>query len=505
MAQRKKSRPTTARRKRVRVGGQRRWSDFALWQKVLLLVFFTGAVSFVSIAVYSEYKQRDLVAKAASYSKIDIKSDSKSSAGITFSACKVLSGDTYTVTVLATKPVSVSKATVWMKTFKKSGSTQAFASQIKSSSWWGNEVLAAQIKLSKSKGDEMMFTAQSSAGTSAPAYQSQPDPKKFRSKGAYDAALRIFQAATISPATFIDCNKAPTNPSTGSVCLSRKGKKVAVSQLQKKQFKDYAIVSNTVFDASKAYWDGSDASGKPISWVVSVDGAGPACWYGGKYTGAWDDRSRSVTWSKDYHHAGAFTIRMPDFLVEGYRAHNQGDGIRMEQRGSTFHIKDVYMSDIHDDCVENDFLHSGLTENSLFEGCFAGISAANYDANTKQPNSVWTLRNNLLSMKPFHTMYKPEIYGPFGHAMLFKGWYHPGQGPQLVLENNIFMAERKASLGDLAIPKNAQLKSCKNNTFVWLGEGEFPYKLPSCFKVTKDKKVWTDAVARWKAAHPAIR
>ena len=196
---------------------------------------------------------------------------------------------------------------------------------------------------------------------------------------------------------------------------------------------------------------------------------------------------------------------MPNFLVEAYRAHNQGDGIRMEENASNFHIKDVYQSDIHDDCVENDFMHGGIVEGSLFEGCFAGFSAANYNEKRSGPNNVWTIKNNLLSLKPFHTMFKPEKYGSYGHAMLFKGWYYYDQGPQLVLENNVFMAERDAAIGKLGIPKKSKIKSCKNNTFVWLGKGPFPDKLPSCIKVTTDKSVWTKAVEKWKAEHPTIR
>ena len=498
-----KTTKSVKKKRKIRVGGSRSWADFALWQKLLLLTLFVGVVSSVSIFVYTQFKERDLLAKAAAYQKVDIRSNPRSSAGVTFHACKAVSGDNIKVTILATKPSSVAYATATVQTFKKVNGAQTKSAELNGRNWWGGEVLAMQLTLSKSKGDEMMFLAKSRQGTSRPIYTAQPTQKQFKTKEAYQAALREFQAATISPASFTDCESASTQPS--SVCLNRKGSKVAVSQLQKARYVNYTIKSNTVIDARKAYWDGTDTNGAPVSWAVTVDGAGPACWYGGKYTGAWDDRSRTVTWSKDYHHAGAFTIRMPNFLVEGYRAHNQGDGIRMEQRAANFHMKDVYMSDMHDDCVENDFLHSGITENSLFEGCFAGLSAANYDANTKQPNSTWTVRNNLLSMKPFYTMYKPEKYGNYGHGMLFKGWYHPGQGPELVLENNIFMAERPASLGDLAIPKNAKLKSCRNNTFVWLGRGEFPYKLPSCFKITKDKKVWTDAVSRWKAEHPTVR
>lgn len=507
MAQRKKPQTKKTQRKQVRVGGRRGLSGLRVWQKLLLLVLFAGVVSLVSITMYSQYHQRDLTAKAASYTKVDIRSNPKSSAQVAFHACKTVSGDRITATILATKPKSVMNAKAVATVYQKKRATQSAGRTTTNTQWWGGEVTAMQLVLSQSGGDELVFSAQSRSGQSKPQYSVQPVRKTFKTDAAYQAALKEFQAATINPSSFIDCNKAASSRTAeNSICLNRKGSRKVLSDLQKREYRDYSIAKNTVYDARRAYWDGTTSTGVPVSWAIGVDGAGPACWYGGKYTGAWNDRSPDVTWSKDYHHAGAMTIRMSDFLVEGYRAHNQGDGIRMESRAANFHIKDVYMSDIHDDCVENDFLHNGITEDSLFEGCFAGFSAATYDGiNPNGQNNTWTIRNNLMSMKPYYTMFKPEKYGNYGFAMLFKGWYAKDKGPKLVIENNVFMADRKSSIGNLSIPANAEVKSCKNNTFVWLGEGEFPYTLPSCFKITKDKAVWTNAVAKWKADRPTIR
>lgn len=509
MAQNKKSRSTIARRKRVRVGGKRGFSDLALWQKALALAVFAVLVSSVSIAVFSRMKERDMLARAGAYTKVDVKSNPKSSAGVSFSACKTTVGDRYKITILAVKPASVKNASVAIRVYGKNGSTQYYSRQSTAKSWWGDQVTAVQVDVLKNKGGELIFTAKSSQGSSSPRYLSQPSRKSFKTRTSYESALRSFRAATISPLGFVDCTQATANPTATSTCLSRGGGKQTIAKLQKAAFRNYTTPKDTVFDARQAYWDGSDANGQPISWAITVDGNGPACWYGGKYSGAWDDRSKAVTWSKDYHHAGAFTIRMPSFLVEGFRAHNQGDGIRMEQRASNFHIKDVYLSDIHDDCVENDFLHGGITENSLFDGCYAGFSAATFEGiNPNGNGNTWTIRNNLLRLKPFYTMFKPEKYGNYGYSMLFKGWFEKGKGPSLVLENNIFMADRPPSIGRLDIPANANLKSCKNNTFVWLGSGPMPYKdlLPKgCFTFTTDRAVWDGAVAGWKAAHPNVR
>jgi hypothetical protein len=49
------------------------------------------------------------------------------------------------------------------------------------------------------------------------------------------------------------------------------------------------------------------------------------------------------------------------------------------------------------------------------------------------------------------------------------------------------------------------LSSCSNNVMVWLGPGNYPVPLPSCFTVTRDRSVWDRAVARWKADHPHVQ
>ena len=51
------------------------------------------------------------------------------------------------------------------------------------------------------------------------------------------------------------------------------------------------------------------------------------------------------------------------------------------------------------------------------------------------------------------------------------------------------------------LPSVDKLRTCSGNVMVWLGEGPYPGTLPPCFTLTRDKSVWDDAVAKWKAAH----
>lgn len=303
-----------------------------------------------------------------------------------------------------------------------------------------------------------------------------------------------------------------SSPGTSTVfksqCLARSGQKVIVPGLQKQAYGNYSLRANTVIDASSARWDGTTSNGVPIAWAIIVQGLGPSCWYGGNYNGAWDDTNPAVTWQNSYHHSGGLTIRVPDFLVESLRVNNQGDGVRMESAGSNFFIRGVHLSNIHDDCIENDFLHAGTLDDSLLDGCYVGFSADDHTATLNGSANTWQITNNLVYIKRMNTVYT----GPKpASGMLFKGWYRAGVGPSIILKNNIFMADDKAGLSvhssgaTLGVPPLANLKNCENNIFVWLGKGPFPNALPSCFRVTTDASVWNNAVAQWKNNHPGAR
>ena len=42
--------------------------------------------------------------------------------------------------------------------------------------------------------------------------------------------------------------------------------------------------------------------------------------------------------------------------------------------GDGFVLRNAYISNVRDDCVENDVLSGGLIEDSLFDGCYMGLS-----------------------------------------------------------------------------------------------------------------------------------
>ena len=246
----------------------------------------------------------------------------------------------------------------------------------------------------------------------------------------------------------------------------------------------------SVVDARGATWTHVD------DWPVSVTGRAPLCWRGGTVVGTYPP---GTTWDT-YHHTGAFGFTNPASVVSGLRVHGYGDAVNVREGAEDFRIRGVHATEIHDDCLQDDFLYSGVVEDSLFDGCFVGISARPTSSNTSSDGRTETLtiRRSLLRLAPMPTVYS----GPApGHGGFFKWDFDTGRSPRLVLEDSVFRADQPPNNGSLGLPEGYDV-SCARNTVVWLGEGEFPdasswrSRCPDT-RIVTTPATWTDAVARW--------
>ena len=227
------------------------------------------------------------------------------------------------------------------------------------------------------------------------------------------------------------------------------------------------------------------------------------CWAGGRIIGA---NRLDATWSEMHspNNAG-FMFENGSFTVDGIRVYDVGDGIRPRGGAEGFLIKDVWLSYIRDDCVENDHLNGGVVDDSLFDGCFSAFSARNIDTTIDGHTNLWTIQHTLVRLQP---MPGPPEGGDLGHKGFFKwiDWGDPNsRSPMLALFNDVFMAEEQGqfSADRMGIPPG-KLAACANNVMVWLGPGDYPAVLPDCFTVTKDRSVWDSAVAEWIRRHPEL-
>jgi hypothetical protein len=316
-------------------------------------------------------------------------------------------------------------------------------------------------------------------------------------KGTYSFAV---MSTSLDPATYRGRKASKGKPELhvvpGPPRLSRSG--VFVSG-----YRNDELQPDTTVDLRGATFLASPAMTYPIDF-----GGGPgALILGGAVLGQYD---RNWTWDQvhDVNNAG-LVFENRQLTVDGLRVDNVADGIR-PQEGGAFHIRNVWMSHIRDDCIENDHLQDGLVEDSLFDGCYVAFSArpsAEKIANGRNGSAnVWRIQRSLVRLEAMVGPPEGSADG-LGHGGFFKWhrWDEPDESfsPALALHGNVFMAERVGQVGAerMGIPPG-RLASCSDNVMVWLGPGDYPAPLPACFTVTKDRAVWDAAVADWKRRHP---
>jgi hypothetical protein len=275
------------------------------------------------------------------------------------------------------------------------------------------------------------------------------------------------------------------------VCLPQA--RTTVTGAQRDQYSP-SLSSRLAINAVGASWTAVD------DWPVSVDGRGPLCWDGGTIAGTWGS---STPW-ETFHHTGGFSFANPDSVIENVRVSNYGDAINARDGASNWTVRGAHTSMIHDDCLQDDYLNTGVIEDSLFDGCYVGIStrASSNNSSSDGHNNTLTMRNSLLRLQPMPTVYK----GPApGHGGFFKWDDDAHRSPKLALFDNVFRVDQLPNHGSLGLPDGYQV-TCSGNTIVWLGHGSFPEAaswLAKCpdTRIVTSASTWDTAVTLWNAVH----
>lgn len=285
------------------------------------------------------------------------------------------------------------------------------------------------------------------------------------------------------------------SPSAG--CLARSGPLVSITSAASSRYDTRLdpLAEATRVDARTASWTG---------WSYPVNAAAKPglCWTGGKIQGTLEETASWSTW----HSSAAIYIYADQAIVENLRADNHGDGVRFTPNGTrNWTLRGVHFSNMHDDCVENDRLESGLVEDVLLDGCYVGFSARPGDGFQHEVNgsgNTVTVRNSLVRLQRQVSVYK----GPSPSSGGFFKVEHDlvGINVSWVVEGNIFRADGPSGFATLCLNQQGRF-TARDNIMVWLGEGDYPCALPSGWRLTRDKSVWDNAVADWKARHPTLQ
>lgn len=281
----------------------------------------------------------------------------------------------------------------------------------------------------------------------------------------------------------------------------------------------------SVFDGVRASWQSQKAPQcrNPYAIVLgsSRQGSSGFCWNGGKVLGmdpaevTWCENKRSPDTScpnGGRNGAGlSFAVESGTAVIEGARLHNVHDGINvMHGKDGAFVIKEVWLTHVRDDCIQNDRLAGGVVQDSLFDGCYTFFSAVNPKSGQNRNDNAVLIRNNLVRLEAQTGPFRDCSPNNRGHGRFFKNYKH--HSPWLHIHDNIFFVEetpneRPESI--LGFNPN-KLASCSDNIVLWAGTNVFPEPLPPCFEVInrdgrepdRARSMWYKYYDKWSDARP---
>jgi hypothetical protein len=274
------------------------------------------------------------------------------------------------------------------------------------------------------------------------------------------------------------------------------------------QVKSSTPLAGTTWDARGATFNAYPSATLYPFTVGSETAPVGLCVVGGIVRG---QQSRTLTWDQmksSYDGDGLRIASNNPYVVNGLRVDNVEDGVaprdakdRSPKRGDGFTLKNLYMTYIRDDCVENDDIAGGLIVDSLFDGCNTGISerpsSGNAQWNYPAPaGETITLDRVLLRLQALPGPRGSNDPTKLGHGQLFK-WSSVANS--VVIRDSIFYVETTPN-GDSYFPFPAGTKT-SNVTIVWGGSEAWKWSVPAGTTVTTNKAVWDSARTNWMQRH----
>ena len=275
-----------------------------------------------------------------------------------------------------------------------------------------------------------------------------------------------------------------------------------------REYRPDNLTPGTVIDARKARWvvDNCGWAGPKNAYPVQIENAREGKLIGGIVTSRIPQRTE---WSRSYCNSAAMMARKDSqhFTFDGVRVDGAWDGIRFaagdQSRGV---VENVWLTNIRDDCIENDQLATLTVRDSLLDGCFVGISIDpgaggapdNFESDTLIIDGV------LMRIKAYPFKSASEIIpGSFIKPH--------DSSPAIAMKNSILAFDSTSKIMIRRMTKAwSKMKSCSNNTLLWLSDEPFPGDFPMpppCFEIVKGQqawRVWNDARADWLARHPEV-
>lgn len=252
------------------------------------------------------------------------------------------------------------------------------------------------------------------------------------------------------------------------------------------------------------------------------------CVVGGTFTTQFDPED--TPWDT-WHASTSMIVSEPDVHLVNQRFYNVGDAARFASGATDWRISGMRVEAleagqpggyVHDDCVENDHMYSGVIRDSKFDGCWVFISANSSNTTRRGGDNTIEVYDSFVRMQPYRNSYNVPVRGENTWGKIFKfsprGNQTTGEAPNLLLDNVMVRADTRGHAtirGLSALPEGTV---CRNVTLVAKGGwGDDPANPVSpawmavdvatwtsqCTGLTfADEHVWDEAIAQWDALHP---
>ncbi|MBN1239619.1 MAG: hypothetical protein JXB36_14030 [Gammaproteobacteria bacterium] len=216
-------------------------------------------------------------------------------------------------------------------------------------------------------------------------------------------------------------------------------------------------------------------------------------------------------WRPTYCNSSAvIVLSSNDATVDGVRVVGSWDGVRFSRDSNHFRLANAWLTDVRDDCLENDQLRSGRIEDVLFDGCFVGISTDPGGSSTvpsEEHNHTVVMDRVLMRMQsyPFRKSSSDPLQNTHGH--IFKG---ESRAPSFEITNSVFAYEADPFMSDARLTLILdRTKRCENNEVLWLSDEPLPaffdHFPSSCFTIRQGQAAhdaWQEARRDWIDCHP---
>lgn len=247
---------------------------------------------------------------------------------------------------------------------------------------------------------------------------------------------------------------------------------------------------------------GCDTGWLPINrYPVDIRNCPGVHFLGGRFTG---EVPLAADWQYAYCNSAALLVRngTTDATIEGVRARRCWDGIRFADRADGFRLRGSWLSEIRDDAVENDYLVSGVIEDCLFDGCFAGISMDPGSRDRDGRKEIVTIDRSLVRMSAYLTKGEITHQAPVKAADV---------SPKLKITESIFALTATNMRGFRRLERTwERMIESRDNALLWLPDEPIPAALPlprtgfALLAGADAREYWDKARRQWIASHPDV-